>query len=87
MVIFSLKSALEAQKLNSEIFETIYYHTLKSSSELSSKDGPYETYDGSPASKVGVFILDVELIFGSVLCGLDTGNCLRYIMRIDGFEF
>lgn len=41
----------EAQKLNSEIFETIYYHALKSSSELSAKDGPYETYAGSPVSK------------------------------------
>eukprot|EP01018_Ginkgo_biloba_P019780 Gb_21933 [translate_table: standard] len=38
----------EAQKLNTEIFETIYYHALKSSSELAMKDGPYETYHGSP---------------------------------------
>ena len=53
MIIYSLKAALQAQKLNSEIFETIYYHALKSSSELSVKEGPYETYAGSPVSKVG----------------------------------
>lgn len=41
----------EAQKLNSEIFETIYYHALKASSELAAIEGPYETYDGSPVSK------------------------------------
>nr|XP_027078930.1 ribonucleoside-diphosphate reductase large subunit isoform X2 [Coffea arabica] len=43
--------SLEAQQLNKDIFETIYYHALKSSSELAAKDGPYETYDGSPVSK------------------------------------
>ncbi|VFQ96066.1 unnamed protein product [Cuscuta campestris] len=41
----------EAQQLNKEIFETIYYHALDSSSELAAKEGPYESYDGSPVSK------------------------------------
>ncbi|XP_076888180.1 ribonucleoside-diphosphate reductase large subunit-like [Bidens hawaiensis] len=41
----------EAQQLNKEIFETIYYHALKASSELAEKEGPYETYNGSPVSK------------------------------------
>ncbi|KAF7840056.1 Ribonucleoside-diphosphate reductase large subunit [Senna tora] len=41
----------EAQQLNKEIFATIYYHALKTSSELAAKLGPYETYDGSPVSK------------------------------------
>ncbi|KAM0933079.1 putative ribonucleoside-diphosphate reductase [Dioscorea sansibarensis] len=41
----------EAQQLNKEIFETIYYHALKASSELAAKEGPYETYQGSPVSK------------------------------------
>ncbi|KAG0452366.1 hypothetical protein HPP92_025030 [Vanilla planifolia] len=40
-----------AQQLNKDIFETIYYHALKASSELAAKDGPYETYLGSPVSK------------------------------------
>ncbi|PKA58347.1 Ribonucleoside-diphosphate reductase large subunit [Apostasia shenzhenica] len=41
----------EAQQLNKDIFETIYYHALKSSSDLAAKEGPYETYQGSPMSK------------------------------------
>jgi ribonucleoside-diphosphate reductase alpha chain len=40
----------EAQKLNSEIFETIYFAALSASKDLAMKHGPYETYEGSPAS-------------------------------------
>lgn len=43
---------VQAQQLNKDIFETIYYHALKTSSELAAKEGPYETYTGSPMSKV-----------------------------------
>jgi ribonucleoside-diphosphate reductase subunit M1 len=41
----------EAQQLNIDIFETIYYAALKASCELAEKLGPYETYEGSPISK------------------------------------
>lgn len=41
----------EAQKLNIEIFETIYYAALEASCELAERDGVYETYEGSPASQ------------------------------------
>lgn len=41
----------EAAKLNQQIFETIYYGALEASCELAEKYGPYETYQGSPASK------------------------------------
>ena len=41
----------EAQKLNKDIFETIYYAALDSSCELAERLGPYETYEGSPVSK------------------------------------
>ncbi|CAN1828723.1 Ribonucleoside-diphosphate reductase large subunit [Linum perenne] len=41
----------EAQQLNKDIFETIYYHSLKASSEIAAVEGPYETYAGSPVSK------------------------------------
>ncbi|KAE8728280.1 Ribonucleoside-diphosphate reductase large subunit [Hibiscus syriacus] len=41
----------EAQQLNKEIFETIYYHALKASSSIAEKEGPYETFNGSPVSK------------------------------------
>ncbi|GIZ00185.1 ribonucleoside-diphosphate reductase large subunit, partial [Caerostris extrusa] len=41
----------EAQKLNIEIFETIYYAALEASCELAEQYGSYETYKGSPASE------------------------------------
>ena len=41
----------EAQLLNKQIFETIYYASLTASCEIAERDGPYETYEGSPVSK------------------------------------
>uniref|UniRef100_A0AAY4CS44 Ribonucleoside-diphosphate reductase n=1 Tax=Denticeps clupeoides TaxID=299321 RepID=A0AAY4CS44_9TELE len=41
----------EAQLLNAQIFETIYYAALESSCELAAEFGPYQTYEGSPVSK------------------------------------
>ena len=48
----------EAKKLNTEIFETIYFGAMEASMELSKKDGSYETYEGSPVSK-GIFQFDM----------------------------
>jgi len=41
----------EAKQLNQEIFETIYYAAVMASIEEAEKDGPYETYKGSPISQ------------------------------------
>ncbi|KAK2465404.1 hypothetical protein APHAL10511_002758 [Amanita phalloides] len=40
-----------AKQLNIQIFETIYHGALEASSELAEIEGPYETWEGSPASK------------------------------------
>ena len=40
-----------ARVLNRHIFETIYYAALFESCVLAKEEGPYETYEGSPASK------------------------------------
>merc|ERR1740138_1517472 len=40
-----------AKQLNEDIFETIYFAACESSCESAERDGPYETYAGSPASK------------------------------------
>merc|ERR1711953_467100 len=40
-----------AQNLNEDIFETIYFAACEASCELAARDGPYETFAGSPASK------------------------------------
>lgn len=41
----------EAQLLNIQIFETIYYAALEASCDLAAELGPYDTYAGSPVSK------------------------------------
>lgn len=41
----------KAQRINEEIFETIYFAALESSVELAEKEGHYETFPGSPASQ------------------------------------
>jgi len=41
----------EAQKLNKEIFETIYFAALTASNDLAKRDGTYVSYHGSPASQ------------------------------------
>jgi len=48
----------EAKTLNRDIFETIYYASLTASKDLAIKEGPYETFAGSPASE-GVFQFDM----------------------------
>ena len=41
----------DAKEINEAIFETIYHASLEASTEVAEKDGPYETFDGSPASQ------------------------------------
>jgi ribonucleoside-diphosphate reductase alpha subunit len=41
----------EAKEVNQRIFETIYFGALDKSADLAKKEGPYETYEGSPASQ------------------------------------
>ena len=48
----------EAKLLNKEIFETIYYASIKASCDLAKVDGAYATYAGSPISE-GKFQFDL----------------------------
>lgn len=48
----------ESRKLNTEIFETIYYGAMETSMELAIEHGPYQTFKGSPVSK-GIFQFDM----------------------------
>ncbi|AAL01709.1 ribonucleotide reductase [Spodoptera litura nucleopolyhedrovirus] len=50
--------SVAAAELNKKIFETIYYGALEASCELAAIYGPYETYEGSPASR-GVLQYDM----------------------------
>ncbi|NNE14241.1 MAG: ribonucleoside-diphosphate reductase subunit alpha [Saprospiraceae bacterium] len=48
----------EAQQLNKDIFETIYFASLTESNAIAQKEGPYQTFPGSPASK-GILQFDM----------------------------
>ena len=48
----------EAKRMNSEIFETIYFAALTASKDLAKIEGHYESYPGSPISK-GIFQQDM----------------------------
>ena len=48
----------EARKLNTEIFETIYFSAMTASKDMAQKKERYESFDGSPASK-GMFQFDL----------------------------
>lgn len=48
----------EARALNRDIFETIYFAACTASKDLAVKDGPYESFPGSPASQ-GILQFDM----------------------------
>jgi len=48
----------EARQLNKDIFETIYFAAVTESNALAEKDGSYESFKGSPASK-GILQFDM----------------------------
>jgi ribonucleoside-diphosphate reductase alpha chain len=48
----------DAQKLNRDIFETIYFAAMETSMELAIEEGPYSTFEGSPLSQ-GQFQFDM----------------------------
>jgi ribonucleoside-diphosphate reductase alpha chain len=47
-----------ARVLNVNIFETIYFAAMTASKDLAKKEGPYETFAGSPVAK-GIFQFDM----------------------------
>jgi len=48
----------QAKKLNLDIFEAIYFGACTASCELAELNGPYESYEGSPASQ-GILQFDM----------------------------
>ncbi|KAJ7503015.1 ribonucleotide reductase alpha subunit [Mycena galericulata] len=60
-----------AKELNLQVFETIYHGALEASAELAEKEGPYETYAGSPASQ-GQLQYDMWGVTPSALWDWDT---------------
>lgn len=50
--------SIEAKEINRKISETMYYGALKASCEISKEQGPYASFEGSPASK-GILQFDM----------------------------
>lgn len=71
----------EAKQLNKEIFETIYYSALYTSMELSKINGPYETFQHSPASN-GILQFDMWGIQASKY----DWNSLKKLIKIHGLR-
>ncbi len=71
----------EAKKLNQDIFETLYYAAVTASMEEAKKDGPYETYEGSPISK-GEFQFNLWGIKDEDLSGRwDWGKLRKQVLK------
>lgn len=73
----------EAQLLNKQIFEVIYFAALTKSCELAKIHGPYPSYEGSPVSK-GILQHDMwNVHVTNDLCDWDTlrANIAQYGVR------
>ena len=70
----------EAQKLNKEIFETIYFASMTASKDLAKKNGAYETFEGSPVSQ-GIFQYDMWDITEDDLSGRWDWNKLKSAVK------
>lgn len=72
----------EAKELNIQIFETIYHGAVEASIELAKEFGPYETYEGSPASE-GLLQFDLWKVTPSDLWDWDE---IKKNMKIHGLR-
>jgi ribonucleotide reductase alpha subunit len=77
----------EARKLNSEIFETIYFASLTESHALAKEKGKYETFSTSPAAK-GTLQFDFVLEEGRKVhfSGLWKWDDLKESIKKDGLR-
>ncbi len=73
----------EAKKLNSEIFETIYFAAVTSSMEMAKAKEPYSTYKGSPISQ-GEFQFNMWGISEDDLSGRWDWKALRKKIQKNG---
>jgi len=73
----------EAKQLNKDIFETIYFASLKASKDLAKVDGAYETFEGSPIS-LGQFQFDMWGVKAKDLSGRWDWDELRGEIKESG---
>lgn len=70
----------EARQLNRHIFETLYFAALRASCDMARDKGPYETFQGSPASR-GILQPDMWGVEPSACLGLDWQRLRQDIAR------
>jgi ribonucleoside-diphosphate reductase alpha subunit len=78
-------SSKEAKELNRLIFETIYHGALEESCSIAQRDGPYETFAGSPASQ-GILQFDMWGGANSTLSGKYDWDALKEIIKSYGLR-
>jgi len=74
----------EAIKLNKQIFECIYWNSLKKSNELAKIEGKYSSFDGSPFSKGLLQFHLANLNQNDIICNqlnLDWDNLIEDIKK------
>ena len=70
----------EAKEVNKLIFETIYHACLEKSNEISKINGPYSSFEGSPASK-GILQFDMWNNFSGVSNRYDWDKLKKSIIE------
>jgi len=70
----------EAKEVNKLIFETIYHACLERSNEISKINGPYSSFEGSPASK-GILQFDMWSNFSGVSNRYDWDKLKKSIIE------
>ena len=73
----------EARKVNSEVFETIYFASMTASKDLAKQHGAYETFKGSPLSE-GQFQFNLWDVKDEELSGRWDWGALREKMMLYG---
>ena len=70
----------KARELNTLIFKKIYFAALWESCKLAAEEGPYETFEGSPASK-GILQFDLWDSNNNVDCGEIVHSIMKHGLR------
>jgi len=70
----------KARELNTLIFKKIYFAALWESCQLAAEEGPYETFEGSPASK-GILQFDLWDNNNNVDCGEIVHSIMKHGLR------
>ena len=73
----------KAQEVNREIFETIYHAAVEASMELAEKEGPYSTFNGSPASEG---VLSPDLWKSTKYSNRYDWDVLRKLVKVHGLR-